>query len=126
MARKLTRDKVATKNLRRYQLYSNVLAGVDRMLRPPSGTQHPITGHPIRSYLYRLPGERIDRDGRDPYLSRLASSAGLPISAEVLDTYVDTLAHQGVDRTAIAERLPHVIGATDRAQSRTQGWVMDA
>lgn len=127
MAKKqLSRDRVAARNLRRYQLFSNVLSGADRLLRCPAGTQHPISGYPITSYLYRLPGERTDKDGRDPYLARLYSSAGLPFCAEVLDTYVDTLAHQGVDRTAVAERLPQVVGETDQARTRTQAWVMGA
>jgi hypothetical protein len=124
--KKLTPDAVYTRNLPLYQLYANAIGGGRRLLVPPDGTLHPITGSAIGSYLTRLSGEVIDREGGDVWARRRNAAAHIPVSSEVVDTHVDSMSRQGVDRTAVAEMLPDVIGRTDQARSRTATWVNTA
>lgn len=125
---RVTKGKNYSANLALYQLYANVIAGGRQLLKPPKGTLHPITGAGLSngSYLIRLSGETIDRDGGDPWQRRRNAAAHIPISAEVVDTHVDSMSRQGVDRTAVAEMLPDIVGRTDQARARTATWVNTA
>jgi hypothetical protein len=94
-------------NLKNYQLYQALLQGGDAILRPPSGTRHPVDGGKLEggSYLTRLRGETTVKmdDGVvwNPYEERVNQSAHVPVASQIIDVYVNTLFRQEIDRSEV-------------------------
>lgn len=115
-------------NIHRYQLYTSLMIGGHRVLCPPSGTAHPITGGelPDGSYLRRLPGETSVRthDQEDTWEVRRDSAAHDPVAARIIWVYVDTLFRQQIDRSAVRDELGDgVVDDIDLQGTTTEDWL---
>jgi len=109
---KLKPDSRWQANVHRYQLYQSLMLGGSRMLMPPSGTAHPITGGGLKdnSYLRRLPGESAmggtNATGEeDAWVRRRDGASHDPVSSRIVWTYVDTFFRQHVDRSSVIDAL---------------------
>jgi hypothetical protein len=115
-------------NIHRYQLYTNLMLGGVRMLAPPTGTRHPISGGglPDTSYLRRLPGETSYRrhDGADAWRERQQAAAHDPVAARIVWVYVDTLFRQQIDRQSVIDLLgPAIMQDVDGAGTDAADWL---
>ena len=127
-AKELERDPRLVANTHKYQLFGNVLFGGTRMIRPPAGTLHPVTGMDLLdgSYLTRLPGESSHRraDGKDAFKERLKRAAPGSTAQEVLNTYADYLWRQETDRSAVLDLLgPTFMADVDLKGMAASDWL---
>ncbi len=117
-------------NIARYQLYSALMIGGRRMLRPPAGTRDPIDdcGLTDQSYLRRLPGEggndKPDAGGEtDAFMSRLRRAAHDPVASRIIWVYVDNFSRQDVDRATVRDRIGTVLDDVDGCGTSVEDWI---
>lgn len=115
-------------NIHKYQLYTNLMLGGSRVLCPPSGTRHPITGGLLKdtSYLRRLPGETNYRrhDAADAWDERRNAAAHDPVASRIIWVYVDTLFRQQIDRSAVKSVLgPAIMADVDGSGTDAGDWL---
>ena len=131
----VARDDVLRANQHRYELYSALMESGEAVLAPRRAVAHPIHGGsvPDMSYLRRLAGETsvLPKAGAggydDEWKRRRDAAAHHPLSAEILHTYVDTVARQQIDRsTATAVLGERVMMDVDMRGTPAHQWVMDA
>jgi hypothetical protein len=123
-------DAIWSANIARYQLYTAIMIGGRRMLKPPTGTRDPIDdgGLGDNSYLRRLPGEgagnKADAGGEtDDFLSRLRRAAHDPVASRIIWVYVDNFSRQDVDRTSARERIGSVLDDVDGCGTAVEDWI---
>ena len=126
-------DDVWRANRHRYELYAALLESGDRVLAPRRSVAHPITADSVSdsSYLRRLAGESSesghgDAGGYvDEWRRRRDASAHHPLAAQILHTYVDTLARQSIDRREVERVLgADIMADVDLCGSPAHAWVM--
>ena len=131
---RLRPNPVWAANVHRYALYTALLESGDRVLAPRRGVLHPISGSAVsdRSYLRRLPGEVrssvADAAGYvDSWVRRRDASAHHPVAAEIIATYVDTVARQYIDRTEVEREIgADIMADVDLRGTPAHDWVMSA
>jgi len=81
-----------------YQLYANVYAGGSRVMTPPGGTVHHVTGEALDDGTYLA---RHEKESPKEFKKRLKRSFNLPYCRDVVRNVVATMLRQDPDRSPL-------------------------